>query len=156
MSLLLLHYFPAPLDPRADILFLFYLPRVSLTLLFTISFKIDHKLGRLIVSLVLTVVSLVLCFVFSLLRTHASLQTLSNRISYSFCCSVTGAWLIFGIGLDIFVRSGLLDGMTLLVSSRGVFESGPLEDEGDENDRENVVRWNEGKCKGLIAAMWLM
>lgn len=125
-------------------------------MLFTVSFKIDHKLGRLIVFLVLTVVSLVLCFVFSLLRTHASLQTLSNRISYSFCCSVTGSWLIFGIGLDIFVKSGLLDGMTLLVSSRGVFKSGPLEDEGDENDRENVVRWDEGKCKGLIAAMWLM
>lgn len=96
---------------------------------------------------------------------RTSLQILSNRISF-LLTSATGAWLIFGIGLDIFVKCGLLDGLSLLVSSGGVFKEGdPSSDDGNGNGNgngnedgkvSNVVTWDEGRCKGLLAAMWLM
>lgn len=127
---------------------------ISLTLLFTVSFKIDGKLGRIIIFLIILLLSLVVSFIFSLIP-RATLQTLSNRISF-FLAASTGAWLVFGTGLDVFVKSGLLDAPTLLVSQKGVFDQGPMENEEMERQRDNVVNWNVGKCKGLIAAIWLV
>lgn len=94
-----------------------------------------------------------------MISSRTSLQILSNRFSFLLTSS-TGAWLILGIGLDIFVKCGLLDGLSLLVSSGGVFKDGePSSDDGDSNEDgkvSNVVLWTEGRCKGLLAAMWFM
>jgi hypothetical protein len=47
-----------------------------------------------------------------------------------------------------------VDAPTLLASQSGIFKDNPSKN-GDGNVG-NVVRWNEGKCKGLLAGMWLL
>lgn len=137
--------------------------RISLTLLFSVSFRIKRKLGRLIIFIILLIITSITCFVFSIIPNNlnhsSTLKRLSNRISFLLSAS-TGAWLFCSIGIDLFIKIGLLEGFTLLVSDNGIFKNGPPSSSSDDGDNVdefvNVVKWNEGKCKGFLAGMWLL
>jgi hypothetical protein len=136
--------------------------RISLTLLLATSFHIKAKLGRLIILLILLPTSTILVFIFSLLP-RITLQRISTRTSF-FLCSSTGAWLILAVGIDIWTRTGLLDAMTLLVCKYGVMQGGlqsKVDKEKEDEDAghgkgEYVVRWDDERCKGLLAGIWLL
>lgn len=135
---------------------------ISLTLLFSTSFRIKRKLGRLIVFIILLIINIITCFIFSIIpKNNVTFQRISNRLSF-FLSSITGSWLFCSVGVDLFIGIGLLDSFTLLVSDNGIFKDGSsstlasIEDGDDRIGFENVVKWNQGKCKGLLAGIWLL
>lgn len=129
---------------------------ISLTLLFSTSFKPKAKLGRILIFIILFLIFFIISFLFSLIP-RTLYQHISNRVSFLLGSS-TGAWLVCAIGIDLFTKTGLLDGVTLLTSAHGIFKDGPPEQEDMDRMENgvNVVRWNEGRCKGLLAGMWLL
>lgn len=112
----------------------------SLSLLFTLSFHLTTLLPRLVLWLVLVLVSLLLVLIPR--TTHISLSVFS---------ACAGAHL-FIVSLDLFLHRGIIDAPNLLVAQSGITNVG----KDAVRSVTDVVDWNDGAVKGLLAGWWLL
>ncbi|BGP18185.1 hypothetical protein JCM10213_009029 [Rhodosporidiobolus nylandii] len=110
---------------------------LSLSLLLTLSLRLSSVLPRAILFLVSLVLALPAVFL-----------SRARRFSLPALCALSGAYLLI-LGIDVFpaVQLGFVDALGLLLARNAV---------GSEGKTENVVvKWTQGKAKGLVAAWWL-